>query len=191
MLFRRFHEDVLRCFGFKKLDGQTPMGNRSSHGGLNESGVSAKPPVPPHQSGNYVEMSEIEVEKDFLQPTIQAPWVRILDLLNCQPSLWIGGRTCLSTISWSLQLPIKTQWRETTIPTQLLRTMLISLWLNPPKWPPRAGLVILTMPRFLTFPTTPLLTLHLLWASTWTSYFLPTSQSSTSSTLFSRNPDKR
>ena len=55
MLFRRFHEDVLRCFGFKKLDGQTPMGNRSSHGGLNESGVSAKPPVPPHQSGNYVE----------------------------------------------------------------------------------------------------------------------------------------
>ena len=21
MLFRRFHEDVLRCFGFKKLDG--------------------------------------------------------------------------------------------------------------------------------------------------------------------------
>lgn len=57
MLFRRFHEDVLKCFGFKRIDaqgqaqmqgqGQTQMqgqgqmqaqqasGSRPSHGGLN------------------------------------------------------------------------------------------------------------------------------------------------------------
>jgi hypothetical protein len=60
MLFRRFHEDVLKCFGFKKLqnDGNpTPnfggTGNRASHGGLNESAISSKPPHPSHsQAGN-------------------------------------------------------------------------------------------------------------------------------------------
>ena len=56
MLFRRFHEDVLRCFGFKKLDGAIPAGNRSSHGGMNESGVSYKhPPPPPQNNGSFVE----------------------------------------------------------------------------------------------------------------------------------------
>lgn len=40
MLFRKFHEDVLRCFGFRKLEGNPPMSSRVS--GLNESGVSYK-----------------------------------------------------------------------------------------------------------------------------------------------------
>lgn len=40
MLFRRFHEDVLRCFGFKKLDGNPPIASRTTM--LNESGVSYK-----------------------------------------------------------------------------------------------------------------------------------------------------
>ena len=55
---------MLKCFGFKKIDGQIPAGNRSSHGGLNESGVSYKPPHPqthqqqqqqPANNGSFVE----------------------------------------------------------------------------------------------------------------------------------------
>ena len=54
---------MLKCFGFKKVDGQIPAGNRFSHGGLNESGLSYKPPHPPqsHQqqhppnNGSFVE----------------------------------------------------------------------------------------------------------------------------------------
>ena len=49
MLFRRFHEDVLRCFGFRKMDGPAITGNRSSVA-LNESGVSNKMPPPYQQS---------------------------------------------------------------------------------------------------------------------------------------------
>ena len=49
MLFRKFHEDVLRCFGFKKLDGyQAPAAaGRFPQPNLNESGLSNKPPHPP------------------------------------------------------------------------------------------------------------------------------------------------
>jgi hypothetical protein len=52
MLFRRFHEDVLRCFGFKKLDGNPPMAGRPS--GLNESGVSNKGGPSLHNNGSFV-----------------------------------------------------------------------------------------------------------------------------------------
>ena len=48
MLFRKFHEDVLRCFGFKKIDGcQSAGGSRSPQPNLNESGLSNKPPHHP------------------------------------------------------------------------------------------------------------------------------------------------
>jgi hypothetical protein len=51
MLFRRFHEDVLRCFGFKKLDSyQPPSRSPQPQTHLNESGVSTKPPHPMHPS---------------------------------------------------------------------------------------------------------------------------------------------
>ena len=52
MLFRRFHEDVLRSFGFKRIDGPNVSGNRSSFA-LNESGVSNKaPPLYQQSMGN-------------------------------------------------------------------------------------------------------------------------------------------
>lgn len=53
MLFRRFHEDVLRCFGFKKVEtyqipskSPPPMAMPP----LNQSGVSYKHPQPSHPS---------------------------------------------------------------------------------------------------------------------------------------------
>lgn len=48
MLFRRFHEDVLRCFGFKKIENSSQVFAPSppQPSVLTESGVSYKPPHP-------------------------------------------------------------------------------------------------------------------------------------------------